>query len=238
MGSSILELVLRRLRQAGFRADVAYPGQKYPQIGETVATAHIEKVDRANLTVTMEVSIISPAATGGTACEVEALRATEILRWAGAVCVQNGCTYDGVSQVYVVSILATFTGTTDEDACVIWPGFYCYVDGSLQRFAVSIQIEEVTGRQVECEMGEAAPTGVSEGCRYWHIELEEVIPAGSAVSAEPETEFVLKLITDEKTEEFDRCVWQSTSRAYSKEGLRRIHKGVALSRKEVTDGLS
>ena len=75
MGYSILELVLRRLRQAGFRADVAYPGQKYPQIGETVATAHIEKVDRANLTVTMEVSIISPAAAGGTACEVEALRA-------------------------------------------------------------------------------------------------------------------------------------------------------------------
>lgn len=238
MGYSILELVLRRLRQAGFRADAAYPGQKYPQIGETVATAHIEKVDRTNLTVTMEVSIISPAATGGTACEVEALRATEILRWAGAVCVQNGCTYDGVSQVYVVSILATFTGTTDADACVIWPGFYCYVDGNLQRFATNIRIEEVTGRQVEFAMGEAAPMGVSEGCCYWNIELEEVIPAGSAVSAEPGREFTIRLITDEKTEEFSGCVWQTTSREYSKEGLRRIHRGVALGRKEVTDGLS
>ena len=124
MGYSILELVLRRLREAGFRADVAYPGQKYPQIGQTVATVHIEKVDRANLTVTMEVSIICPASTGGTACEVEALRATEILRWAGAVCVQDGCTYDGVSQGYGVNVLATFTGTTDADDCVIWPGFY------------------------------------------------------------------------------------------------------------------
>lgn len=238
MGYSILELVLRRLRQAGFRADAAYPGQKYPQIGETVATAHIEKVDRANLTVTMEVSIISPAATGGTACEVEALRATEILRWAGAVCVQNGCTYDGVSQVYVVSILATFTGTTDESACVIWPGFYCYVNGNLQRFAVNIHIEELTGRQVECSMGEPTPMGVSEGCRYWTIELEEVIPAGSAVSAEPGWDFTLRLITDEKTEEFSPCNWISTRREYSKAGLRRIHKGVALSRKEITDGLS
>ena len=238
MGYSILELVLRRLRQAGFRADVAYPGQKYPQIGETVATAHIEKVDRANLTVTMEVSIISPAATGGTACEVEALRATEILRWAGAVCVQNGCTYDGVSQVYVVSILATFTGTTDADACVIWPGFYCYVDGNLQRFATNIRIEEVTGRQVEFAMGEAAPAGVSEGCRYWQIELEEVIPAGSAITAEPGTEFSLRLVTDEKTELFSRCTWQTTSREYTKAGLRRVHKGVALKREEVTGGLS
>ena len=238
MGYSILELVLRRLRQAGFRADAAYPGQKYPQIGETVATAHIEKVDRANLTVTMEVSIISPAATGGTACEVEALRATEILRWAGAVCVQNGCTYDGVSRVYVVSILATFTGTTDEDACVIWPGFYCFVDGRQQRFATNIQIEEATGRQVEYQMGEAAPMGVSDGCHYWNIELEEVIPAGSAVSDEPEMDFTLKLVTDEKTEEFSHCCWVSTRREYSKVGLRRIHKGVALARKEVTDGLS
>ena len=96
MGYSILELVLRRLRQAGFRADVAFPGQQFPQIQDTVATVHIEKVDRANLTVTMGVSVISPASVGGTACEVEALRATEILRWEGAVCVQNGCTYDGV----------------------------------------------------------------------------------------------------------------------------------------------
>ena len=232
MGNSILELVLRRLRQAGFQASAAYPGQKFPQIGETVATAHIEKVDRTNLTVTMEVSIISPAAAGGTACEVEALRATEILRWSGAVCVQNGCSYDGVSQVYVVSILATFTGTTDADTCVIWPGFHCYVDGVLQRYATSIRIEEVTGRQVEFEMGEAAPAGVSAGSRYWNIELEEVIPAGSSVSAEPGEDFVLKLVTDETSEEYDCCVWQTTSRAYSKEGLRRIHKGVALSRKE------
>ena len=238
MGYSILELVLRRLRQAGFRADAAYPGQKYPQIGETVATAHIEKVDRANLTVTMEVSIISPAATGGTACEVEALRATEILRWAGAVCVQNGCTYDGVSQVYVVSILATFTGTTDADACVIWPGFYCYVDEQLQRFVTDIHIEEVTGRQVEFGMGEAVPTGISDGCHYWQIQLEEVIPAGSAVSAEPAVGFTIRLITDEKTEEFTDCAWFTTRREYSREGLRRVHKGVALARKEVTDGLS
>ena len=59
MGYSILELVLRRLRQAGFRADVAFPGQQFPQIQDTVATVHIEKVDRANLTVTMGVSVIT-----------------------------------------------------------------------------------------------------------------------------------------------------------------------------------
>ena len=238
MGYSILELVLRRLREAGFRADVAFPGQKYPQIGETVATVHIEKVDRANLTVTMEVSIICPASTGGTACEVEALRATEILRWAGAVCVQNACTYDGVSQVYVVNVLATFTGTTDADGCVIWPGFYCYIDDIIQRFAVGISVEEQTGRQVEFVMGEATPTGVSDGSHYWSIALEELIPAGSGITEEPGKDFTLRLITDEKCEEFTGCTWLTTRREYTKEGLRRTHKGIALAHREVTDGLS
>ena len=32
MGISILEQVLRRLRNAEFQADVAFPGQKYPQL--------------------------------------------------------------------------------------------------------------------------------------------------------------------------------------------------------------
>ena len=128
MGYSILELVLRRLREANFTADVAFPGQKYPRIDKTVATVHIEKVDRANLTVTVEVNIICPASMGGTACEVEALRATEILRWTGAVCVQNGCSYDGVAQVYVVPVLATFTGVTEADSCAIGPGFKVYIN--------------------------------------------------------------------------------------------------------------
>ena len=66
MGISILELVLRRLREAKFTADVAFPGQKFPQITKPVAAVHIEKVDRANMAVTVEVNIICPAAIGNT----------------------------------------------------------------------------------------------------------------------------------------------------------------------------
>jgi hypothetical protein len=54
LGISILELVLRLLRQENFTADIAYPGQKYPVLTEPVAAVHLEKVDRANLTVTVE----------------------------------------------------------------------------------------------------------------------------------------------------------------------------------------
>lgn len=224
--------MLLRLRQEGFAADVAYPGQKFPQITDTVAAVHIDKVDRANMTVTVEISIICPAAMGGTACEVEALRATETLRWSGGVCVQNGCTYDGIAQVYVVSIMATFTGVTEADDCTIWPGFYCYIGDKIHRFAICFTMEQTTGVQPEYEMGETAPVGLSLGSSLWAIQLEELIPSGSPEAEEPEGAFTMQIITDQKTETYSGCRWTSVKREFTKQGLRRTRKGYALTREE------
>ena len=232
MGFSVLELVLRRLREEKFNADVAYPGQKYPEIHDTVAAVHIEKVDRSNLTVTVEVNIISPAAVGGTACEVEALRATEVLRWAGAVCVQNGCTYDGISQVYAVSILATFTGITGEDSFLPGPGFEVRIGGVYQPYAVAFTSEEEQERKAEYVMGETAPVGIGQGTCLWKITLEERIPAGSLQTLEPDTAFELEVKTDVKTETFYHCRFTSVRREYTREGLRRLRTGISMLREE------
>lgn len=230
MGYSILELVLRRLREEGFAADVAFPGQMFPQITDTVAAVHIEKVDRANLTVTIEVSIIAPAAQGGTACEVEALRATEILRWSGAVCVQNGCIYDGVAQVYVVTVLATFTGVTEADDCTIWPGFYCYINNKVQRFAVGFSMEEQVDVQLEYAYGQGKPTGSSVGKHSWRVQVEELIPCGSPETQDVDGEFTLQIVTDQTTETYSGCRWSSVKRELSKQGLKRIRSGIAMER--------
>ncbi len=233
MGYSILELVLRRLRAANFLVSVAFPGQKFPRIQETVATAHIKQVDRANMTVTMEVSILAPAAMGGTACEMEALRATEVLRGDGAVCVQNGCTYDGVAQVYVVQVLATFTGVTEENDCTIWPGFYCYVADALRRYATVFASRYQRQARMEYTACQVEPIGCTVANSSWEIELEELIPAGSPEATDPEGEFVLELVTEKKTEQFTGCRWTSIERRFSKQGVHKHCKGVAMNR-EVT----
>jgi len=232
MGYSILELVLRRLRQDGFTADIAFPGQKFPQIDDTVAAVHIEKVDRANLEVTVEINIICPASMGGTACEVKALRATEVLRWSGAVCVQNGCSYDGIAQVYVVSVLATFTGITEADNCTIWPGFYCYVDDRIHRFAVGFTAQQDNGGEAQYVIGQAAPVGTRVGTLHWEIQLEELIPVGSPEIESPAGPCVVRILTDQKTEIYSGCRWVSEKREFSRQGLRRIRKGIALLREE------
>ena len=232
MGYSILELVLRRLREDGFTADIAFPGQKFPQISDTVAAVHIEKVDRANLEGTVEINIICPASMGGTVCEMKALRATEVLRWSGAVCVQNGCTYDGIAQVYVVSVLATFTGITEAEDCTVWPGFYCYVDNQIHRFAMGFTAVQQTGAAAEYVIGEAVPIGTSVGTEGWEIELEELIPVGSPELDSPTEPCVVKILTDQKTEIYSGCRWTQVRREFTKQGLRRIRKGVALQREE------
>lgn len=230
MGYSILELVLRRLREEGFSVSTAYPGQVFPQITDTVAAVHIDKVDRANLSVTIEITMVSPAALGGTQCEMDALRATEILRWSGAVCVQNGCRYDGVAQVYMVSILATYTGTTEDDSCVIWPGFYCYVADRYHRYSIDFQTEQTSDVQVVHSIGNPAAAGIQPGQTLWQIRLEELIPVGSEEIPEPESDFQVKIISDLITETFFGCRWTSVHRQRTRQGLRRIRKGYALRR--------
>ncbi len=232
MGFSILEMVVQRLRQAGFQTSRAYPGQKYPQLSDMAATVHIAQVDRANLTVTLEVSIICPAAMGGTACEVEALRATEVLRWSGAVCVQNGCSYDGVAQVYIVTVLATYTGVTEAEDYTLWPGFHCYIGNQIQRFAIGFTEEYTNGGQAEYGMGQSGPVKISLGRDVWKIQLEELIPCGSPESEEPDGEFELRILTDQKQELYSGCRWIRVQRQFSKQGLRRIREGLALGKQE------
>ena len=236
MGISILELVLRRLREENFLADVAFPGQKYPVITEPVAAVHIEKVDRANLTVTVEVSIICPADLGGTYCEVEALRATEVLRWAGATCIQNGCEYDGLAQVYVVSILATFTCVTEAEDCTMGPGFQVYVAENMMPFAISFQAEQTIGVEAVHEIGENAPVGIHDGSWVWKFRLEELIPAGNLEADSPEGVFEVRLESETVTETYYHCRWTSVHREYTRQGLRRIRTGISMLRQEATYG--
>ena len=230
MGISILELVLRELKQANFVADIAFPGQKYPVLTEPVAAVHLEKVDRASLTVTVEVNIICPAALGGTTCELEALRATEVLRWAGAKCIQNGCTYDGLAQVYQVSVLATFTGITEADDCAIGPGFTVRVNGLRLPNAVAFTAEKEAEHKAQYAMGENAPVGISPGSWLWKLQLEELIPAGTPEVTQGTELFELELTTDIQVEDFFHCRWLSEKREYTRDGLRRIRTGISMSR--------
>lgn len=222
--------MLRHLKDDGFTVCAAYPGQMFPQIKEPVAAVHIEQVDRAKLTVTLEVSLLYPGRLGGSACELEALRITESLRDTGAVCVQKGCTYDGASQLYTVPILATYTGVTETADCKIWPGFYCHLDTDWLQYAQSVTTERTTDVRIAYGGASAEALALSGGQSLWCLELVENIPVGEEEIPAPEGEFSLRIVTDPMTEVFTGCRWTSVRRQRSKEGLYRICKGYAGNR--------
>lgn len=230
---SILDLVLQQLREEELDAAVAYPGQKYPRLTGPMAAVHIQKVDRASQTVTVEVNMICPAAMGGTACEEKALHTTEALRRGGAQCIQNGCSYDGASQVYTVPILATYTCITDVDACVIGMAFQVFLNGAKQTHAVRFCGTEAREYRNEYAMGESAPADILPDAKRWEIELEEMIPVNSPILPEPAEIFELKVYTLDKVETYSSCRWTYVQRQHSREGLRRIRRGFALGREEV-----
>lgn len=233
MGVSILELVLQLLREKGFSAEAAYPGQKFPAITGPVAAVHIEQVDRAALGVTLEVTVLCPAAMGGTQCELEALRATEVLRNAGAVCVQRGCTYDGVAQVYAVSVLASFTAVTGADSYRLGPGFAVYLNDLHHPYVISISARQITGAKAEYATASGTPTGVSRAPGLWELTVDELIPAGSEEEQKLSEDFEVKIIVGQKAELYRRCNWTEVRRTYTRDGLRRIRSGFALDHLEV-----
>lgn len=232
MGSMILELVLEKLRAGGIRAEAAYPGQKAPAITGPVAAVHIEKVDRAGQTVTAEVNIVSPASLGGTACETAALAALEILHEAGAVCIQSGCSYNPDGQVYTVSVMAELVCTQSGDGYALGPGFQVYVGGVLQPHALGITGEKTAGHETRYAMGSADPVGISQGSRQWEVTLEELIPMGTAEPTEPTEPFTLQIVRHGKTETYSGCYWVTVRREFTREGLRRVRKGIAQLRQE------
>lgn len=232
MGVTILEYVLQRLKEAGFSAAAAYPGQKFPQLTHTAAAVHIQNVDRAGGTVTVEVCILSPAALGGTACETAALAAVEALQASQAVCTQSGCVYDSSAQVYRVSILATYTGAATADDCTVGPGFTVSLNGNCHSWAVRFSEEKIQEQTAEFEARSPVATAITPGCFYWNITLEEQFPQGFPETQLPEAEFQLQLTRDSRSDLYSPCRWTSVTRTFTPEGLRRISKGIALTREE------
>lgn len=232
MGHPILALVLEKLREAGFSADAAYPGRKYAHIRETVAAVHIAKADRANRTVTVEVSVLCPGEMGGTACELAALRAAEVLSGEGAGCVQGGCDYDSTARVYRVKVLASFTGVAGAEDWALGPGFSVYIDNIRMPHAVSFTGEKAVEREVRYVIGEDAPAGITAGKVTWSITLEELIPAEPGAEAEGEP-FALRVERSTGgTEVYSGCCWTGEKRSYTQAGLRRTRTGFALEREE------
>lgn len=236
MGLLILAKVQDELDYAGFAVNTAYPGQKYPQIRETVAAIHMEKMDGNSQEMTVEVDILCPASMGGTVCEQQAFLATETLTAVGARCIQNGCVYHAATNTFMVTIHATFAGSTLNEDGTIGPGFRVYINNVLQPYATGFVSNKEADNKVIYSIGMAMPEDSTAGPFLHTFELEELIPIGETTAEEHMDTFTIRVETENTIERFFACRWNGIRQEYTKEGMKRIRKGIARIREEISNG--
>lgn len=234
MDNPILTQVLQLLRDAGFSAQHAFPGQKFSGLENCVAAAHILHAEPGKQTVTVEVLVVCPAAMGGTACETEALKATRALCAAGGECVQSGCSYDSLARVYTVPVKAVFPWAlaVGEPA----PEFTVWISGRQIPNAIRIAVEETAESKAHYTMGSGAPAGIGTGPVAWKLTLEERIDGETAQRQPDPAEFSLKISRNGYWELYGTCRWISRQREWTRDGFRQISKAIALTHQEGQDG--
>lgn len=108
--SDYIGRVMEALIAGGIPAIRAYPGSKLTQQTSACAAVGYHQVDGE--TVEVLVTVLSPAALGGGACEDTALKAGDILLSLGASRVQGPCRYDDRCDLFVVEVRGAFATET------------------------------------------------------------------------------------------------------------------------------
>lgn len=219
MGKTILDSVVEALQSGGIPALLAYPGGKLPALSEACAAVCFKQVDRDAEKADVLVTVLAPAALGGTACEKTALAAGKILQDMGAGCVQGACVFDSRGSLFSVEVCATFAGTALPESWTEPLGFTVALGGK--------KLESVTGFTVWRNVDETATVFTNA---TWYFRLEENFLPGAAEENSPEEPFSIVLARPGQTETYSGCTWTSQKRETVVSGTRQIREGIVGSR--------
>lgn len=219
MGQTIVSQVIDALQAVDIRADEAYPGGRIPALTGAVAAVRLGKVDRAVRTTAVEVTVMSPAASGGSLCEAIALRAVEALQDMGGTCVKNVCKFDEMADVFYIEIEAEFFGTAMEEKWSAGPGYAITIGAQAMEHVVSFAIQ----RSIDDEV-----TSISKA--KWKFTLEELLVPGTSEPADPTEPFALTVSRSNGEEILSGCTWISVKREDTIKGISQVRVGTATAR--------
>ena len=175
---TIVSNVIDTLSRGGIRSAEAYPGKRIPALTGAVAAVRLGKVDRSVRTTNLEVIIMSPVSDGGSACELAALKAVELLQDMGGTCVKAVCKFDEMADVFYINIDVEFFGTALADRWSAGPGYAIKIGAQAMNYVTSFQIQRETDKDV------AAIANAK-----WRFTLVELLPPGTSEPSDPSEPF-------------------------------------------------
>ena len=216
---TIVNQVIRQLREADIRADEAYPGGRIPALTGAVAAVRLGKIDRSVRATAVQVVVMSPASGGGSQCESTALQAIDVLQEMGGTCTKDVCKFDEMADVFYIEIEAAFFGTELADGWSAGPGFSVTIGMQDMPHAVSFGMQRATDEEI---------TAISNA--KWQFTLEELLPPGRSEPPEPQEPFTLTVVREMYDEVLSGCHWISAKREDTLRGVSHIRVGIANSR--------
>ena len=221
MGTIVSE-VINKLTTGGIRAAEAYPGKRIPALTGAVAAVRLGKVDRSVRMTHLEVVVMSPAASGGSACESTALKAVEILQEMGGTCVKAVCKFDEMADVFYINIDVEFFGTALPDSWSAGPGYAVKIGAQAMNYVTSFQAQRETDKDV---------TAIANA--KWKFTMEELLPPGTSEPSDPAEPFTITVTRSAGEETFSNCTWTSVKREQTIRGVSQIRQGIAGGRSDL-----
>ena len=214
MGRITVEQIVTDLSTGGIRASAAWPGQKMPHLTAPAAAVCLEKADDAREQTTILVTVYSPGDQGGSACETAAVAAMGALQKTGAVCLLEGCRYDGQLHLFSMELHAVYGGLVTEEA----------------KFPASVKLglaplPYVTGFKSWHLTDDPAETPLSASLCYFR--LEELIPTGGVEQNTPQEPFTITVTRGGTIETFTGCYLTTDVREDKQNGVSRVRSGTA-----------
>lgn len=221
MGTIVSE-VINKLTTGGIRAAEAYPGKRIPALTGAVAAVRLGKVDRSVRMTHLEVVVMSPAASGGSACESTALKAVEILQEMGGTCVKAVCKFDEMADVFYINIDVEFFGTALPDSWSAGPGYAVKIGAQAMNYVTSFLAQRETDKEV---------TAIANA--KWRFTMEELLPPGTSEPSDPAEPFAITVTRSGGEETFSNCTWTSVKREQTIRGVSQIRQGIAGGRSDL-----
>lgn len=221
MGKSIVEIVIDLLKGSQIRVDRAYPGQMMPAVETMVAAVGLKRLDQADSSATVEVSVMTPAHLGAGECEDKAVWICRLLKSIGGSCLQGKAEHIVGANLFRVSIESVFYG---QETLNGWqdiptaPTFAVKLGGMPLNYAISFTAHREVDETTE-NIENAA----------WHFKIEERFPLNAEEEASPEEPFAITVSRIGRTEVYNGCVLVAHKRILESDGQRQIREGVATS---------
>lgn len=198
--------VVQGLLTAGIPARRGMPGEKICEISEAVAAVSLKQADMRKKTMTVLVTVFSPANLGGAACEEVALQTGQVLNNLGGKCSVGSCGFDGKLGLF-------FEEVTGE-------------------YATEIPKVTIDGREMTHVLAFTSWRNIDDlvtswSDTKWNFRLEEYYPMGEDEDADPVGKFTLVHTSHNGTETFSRATWTYRRRVWDASGVTQIRLGVA-----------